>query len=130
MDDKEIEIEVSSPAVGVEIMAPPGMEEMTNQLQGMFQNLGGNRSTTRKLKVKEALKQLTDEEAAECVRKLLAYLGDDPSRNRLANPRLLVCCDPVPARRDEAFFLETFTLDGRAPRKGEVWKNEALAIAP
>jgi ATP-dependent HslUV protease ATP-binding subunit HslU len=46
-------------------MAPPGMEEMTNQLQGMFQNLGGSRSTTRKLKVKEALKQMTDEEAAK-----------------------------------------------------------------
>jgi len=50
-------------AVGVEIMAPPGMEEMTSQLQGMFQNLGGNRRSTRKLKVIDALKQLTDEEA-------------------------------------------------------------------
>jgi len=67
LDDKEIEIEVQSMPVGVEIMAPPGMEEMTSQLQGMFQNLGGNRSTTRKLKVKEALKQLTDEEAAMMV---------------------------------------------------------------
>jgi ATP-dependent HslUV protease ATP-binding subunit HslU len=53
--------------VGVEIMAPPGMEEMTSQLQGMFQNLGGNRSKTRKLKVKDAFKQLTDEEAAKLV---------------------------------------------------------------
>jgi len=65
LDDKEIEIEVQALPVGVEIMAPPGMEEMTSQLQGMFQNLGGNRSTTRKLKVKDALKQLTDEEAAK-----------------------------------------------------------------
>jgi ATP-dependent HslUV protease ATP-binding subunit HslU len=65
LDDKEIEIELSAMPVGVEIMAPPGMEEMTSQLQGMFQNLGGNRSTTRKLKVKDALKQLTDEEAAK-----------------------------------------------------------------
>ena len=65
LDDKEIEIEVQAMPVGVEIMAPPGMEEMTSQLQGMFQNLGGNRSTTRKLKVKDALKQLTDEEAAK-----------------------------------------------------------------
>jgi len=48
-------------------MAPPGMEEMTNQLQGMFQNLGGNRSQTRKLKVKDAFRQLTDEEAAKLV---------------------------------------------------------------
>ena len=64
LDDKEIEVEIQAMAVGVEIMAPPGMEEMTSQLQGMFQNIGGNRSTTRKLKVKDALKQLTDEEAA------------------------------------------------------------------
>jgi ATP-dependent HslUV protease ATP-binding subunit HslU len=65
LDDKEIEIEIQAMPVGVEIMAPPGMEEMTSQLQGMFQNLGGNRRATRKLKVKDALKQLTDEEAAK-----------------------------------------------------------------
>jgi ATP-dependent HslUV protease ATP-binding subunit HslU len=65
LDDKEIEIELQAMSVGVEIMAPPGMEEMTSQLQGMFQNLGGNRTATRKLKVKDALKQLTDEEAAK-----------------------------------------------------------------
>jgi ATP-dependent HslUV protease ATP-binding subunit HslU len=67
LDDREIEIEIQAIPVGVEIMAPPGMEEMTSQLQGMFQNLGGNRSRTRKLKVKDALKQLTDEEAAKMV---------------------------------------------------------------
>jgi ATP-dependent HslUV protease ATP-binding subunit HslU len=65
LDDKEIEVELQAMSVGVEIMAPPGMEEMTSQLQGMFQNLGGNRTATRKLKVKDALKQLTDEEAAK-----------------------------------------------------------------
>ena len=65
LDDKEIEIDVQAMPVGVEIMAPPGMEEMTSQLQGMFQNLGGNRSKTRKLKVKEAFRHLTDEEAAK-----------------------------------------------------------------
>ena len=65
LDDKEIEIEVQSIPVGVEIMAPPGMEEMTSQLQGMFQNLGGNRQRTKKSKVKEALKLLADEEAAK-----------------------------------------------------------------
>ncbi len=67
LDDREIEIEIQAIPVGVEIMAPPGMEEMTNQLQGMFQNLGGNRRRTRKLKVKEALRHLTDEEAAKIV---------------------------------------------------------------
>ncbi len=67
LDDKEIEIEIQALPVGVEIMAPPGMEEMTSQLQGMFQNLGGNRSKTRKLKVKEAFRHLTDEEAAKMV---------------------------------------------------------------
>jgi ATP-dependent HslUV protease ATP-binding subunit HslU len=65
LDDKEIEIEVQAIPIGVEIMAPPGMEEMTSQLQGMFQNLGGNRRKTKKLKVKDAFKLLTDEEAAK-----------------------------------------------------------------
>ena len=65
LDDKEIEIDIQALPVGVEIMAPPGMEEMTSQLQGMFQNLGGNHSKTRKLKVKEAFRHLTDEEAAK-----------------------------------------------------------------
>jgi ATP-dependent HslUV protease ATP-binding subunit HslU len=67
LDDKEIEIDIQATPVGVEIMAPPGMEEMTSQLQGMFQNLGGNRRQTRKLKVKDALRHLTDEEAAKLV---------------------------------------------------------------
>ncbi|MFT5500846.1 MAG: ATP-dependent HslUV protease ATP-binding subunit HslU [Woeseiaceae bacterium] len=65
LDDKEIEVEVQAVPVGVEIMAPPGMEEMTSQLQGMFQNLGGNRQKTKKLKVRDAFKMLTDEEAAK-----------------------------------------------------------------
>jgi len=65
MDDKEIEIEVSSSPLGVEIMAPPGMEEMTSQLQGLFQNIGGGRTRKRKLKIKDALKILQDEEAAK-----------------------------------------------------------------
>jgi ATP-dependent HslUV protease ATP-binding subunit HslU len=67
LDDKEIEVDVQALPMGVEIMAPPGMEEMTSQLQGMFQNLAGNRKKTRKLKVAEALKQLTDDEAARMV---------------------------------------------------------------
>jgi ATP-dependent HslUV protease ATP-binding subunit HslU len=67
LDDKEIEIEVSATPVGVEIMAPPGMEEMTNQLQGLFQNMGGNRTRTRKLRIKDARKLLRDEEAAKMI---------------------------------------------------------------
>jgi ATP-dependent HslUV protease ATP-binding subunit HslU len=67
LDDREIEIEVRAVPVGVEIMAPPGMEEMTQQLQGMFQNLGGGRTRQRKLKIKEALKLLVDEEAAKMI---------------------------------------------------------------
>ncbi len=65
LDDKEIEIDIQAVPIGVEIMAPPGMEEMTSQLQGMFQNLGASRSRTRKLKVDEAFRHLTDEEAAK-----------------------------------------------------------------
>jgi len=67
LDDKEIEIEVSAPSMGVEIMAPPGMEEMTSQLQGMFQNLGGGKRNTRKLPIRQAMKLLIDEEAAKLV---------------------------------------------------------------
>ena len=67
LDDKEIEIELSAAPVGVEIMAPPGMEEMTSQLQSMFQNMGSNRTKERKVKVKEAMKLLLDEEAAKLV---------------------------------------------------------------
>jgi len=67
LDDKEIELELSAAQMGVEIMAPPGMEEMTNQLQSMFQNLGTGQKKKRKMKVKEALKQLEEEEAAKLV---------------------------------------------------------------
>jgi ATP-dependent HslUV protease ATP-binding subunit HslU len=65
LDDKEIEIEVQAIPIGVEIMAPPGMEEMTSQLQGMFQNMGGNQQKTKKLKVKDAMRLLCDEEATK-----------------------------------------------------------------
>ena len=68
LDDKEIDVEVAQPQVGVEIMAPPGMEEMTSQLQNMFSNLGQERKKNRRLKVKEAFKLLTDEEAAALVK--------------------------------------------------------------
>lgn len=67
LDDKEIEIELSAPVMGVEIMAPPGMEEMTSQLQSMFQNLGSDKKKSRKLKIKDAFKQLVEEEAARLV---------------------------------------------------------------
>ncbi|MEM5504988.1 HslU--HslV peptidase ATPase subunit [Shewanella frigidimarina] len=67
LDDKEIEIDVAAPQVGVEIMAPPGMEEMTNQLQGLFQNLGQSTSKRKKLKIKDAYKQLVEDEAAKLV---------------------------------------------------------------
>ena len=67
LDDKEIELDIAAPQMGVESMAPPGMEEMTNQLQGMFQNLAGNTTKKRKLKIKDALKAVTEEEAAKLV---------------------------------------------------------------
>jgi len=67
LDDKEIELELQAPAVGIEIMAPPGMEEMASQLQGMFQNMTGPRARTRKLKIKEAFKLLTEEEAGKLI---------------------------------------------------------------
>ncbi|MDI1278303.1 ATP-dependent protease ATPase subunit HslU [Methylobacter sp.] len=67
LDDKEIEIDVRLAPMGVEIMAPPGMEEMTSQLQGMFQNLGSGKTRSRKMKINKALKVLQDEEASKLV---------------------------------------------------------------
>lgn len=75
LDDKEIEIELTSNSMGVEIMGPPGMEEMTSQLQGMLQNMASDRTRTRRLKVKEALKLVREEEAAK-------LLNDEDLRNR------------------------------------------------
>ncbi|MBH3436369.1 ATP-dependent protease ATPase subunit HslU [Pseudomonas citronellolis] len=67
LDDKEIDIEVADVPAGVEIMAPPGMEEMTNQLQNLFSNMGKGKRKTRKLKVAEAMKLIRDEEAQRLV---------------------------------------------------------------
>ena len=67
LDDKEIEIEVAATQAQMEILAPPGMEELTQQIQGMFQNLGGGRKKLRKLKVREAMRLLAEEEAGRLV---------------------------------------------------------------
>ncbi|MCC6201460.1 MAG: ATP-dependent protease ATPase subunit HslU [Gammaproteobacteria bacterium] len=67
LDEREIEIELEAAHVGVEIMAPPGMEEMTSQLRSMFQNLGSNRKTMRRVKIRKALKLLTEAEAAKLI---------------------------------------------------------------
>jgi len=75
LDDKEVEIEVAVAAPQMEFMAPPGMEDLTSQLQGMFQQMGGGRKRARKMTVAEALKQLTDEEAAR-------LLNDDDIKTR------------------------------------------------
>ena len=68
LDDKEIELETKVAAVGVEIMAPPGMEEMTSQLQGMFQNMGSDKKKTSKLRIDKARSVILDEEAAKLVK--------------------------------------------------------------
>jgi ATP-dependent HslUV protease ATP-binding subunit HslU len=67
LDDKEIDIEVALPAAQMEIFAPPGMEDLTQQIQGMFQNLGGGKKKSRRMRIADALKALTDEEAARLV---------------------------------------------------------------
>lgn len=67
LDDKEIEIDLAATPVGVEIMAPPGMEDMTSQLQNMFSSMNKDKTKKQKLTVKQAFKQLTDEEAAKLV---------------------------------------------------------------
>jgi ATP-dependent HslUV protease ATP-binding subunit HslU len=79
LDDKEIEIEVAAAAPQMEILAPPGMEDLTQQIQGMFQSLGGARRRSRKMRIREALAALTDEEAAKLA-------GDEDLKGRaLAN---------------------------------------------
>ncbi|MCX7199601.1 MAG: ATP-dependent protease ATPase subunit HslU [Proteobacteria bacterium] len=79
LDDKEIEIDVAAVNPQVEIMAPPGMEDLTSQIQGMFQNMGGGRRKTRRLRIREAMQLLTDEEASKLV-------NDDELKQRaLAN---------------------------------------------
>ncbi len=67
LNEKEIEVDVAAASVGVEIMAPPGMEEMTNQLQSMFQNMSSGQTKKRKMKIKDALKILIEDEAAKLV---------------------------------------------------------------
>jgi ATP-dependent HslUV protease ATP-binding subunit HslU len=67
LDDKEIDIEVATPSAQMEILAPPGMEELTQQIQGMFQNLGGGRKKTKRMKIREAYKVLIEEEASKLV---------------------------------------------------------------
>ena len=67
LDEREVEMEVSAPGVGVEIVSPPGMEDLTSQLQGMFQNISGARTRTRKMAVKAALALLGDEEAGKMI---------------------------------------------------------------
>jgi len=79
LDEREIEVEVSATPIGVEIMAPPGMEEMTSQLQGMFQNMAGSRTRTRKLRIRDAHRLLSDEEAAKMIN------DDDIKQSALEN---------------------------------------------
>lgn len=67
LDDKEIELDLSAPVPTMEILAPPGMEELTTQLQGLFQNLGGRRTRRKKLKIREAMQILTEEEASKLI---------------------------------------------------------------
>ena len=83
LDEREIEVELSVPAIGIEIMAPPGMEEMTSQLQSMFHNLGGARTRTRRLRVRDAFKLLTEEEAGKLINEddLKSRAVDDVEQN-------------------------------------------------
>ncbi|MCP4411710.1 MAG: ATP-dependent protease ATPase subunit HslU, partial [Gammaproteobacteria bacterium] len=78
LDEKEIEIAITGPSVGIEIMAPPGMEEMTNQLQGMFQNMSPKNAKQRKIKIKNAFKLLSEEEAEKLI-------NMDDLKNRAVN---------------------------------------------
>jgi ATP-dependent HslUV protease ATP-binding subunit HslU len=67
LDEKEIEVDVAQPTASMEIFAPPGMEDLTQQIQGMFQHMGGGKKQTRKMKIRDALKALAEEEAAQFI---------------------------------------------------------------
>lgn len=67
LDDKEVDVEIAAPSMHAEIFAPPGMEELTQQIQGMFQNIGNSKKKERRLRISEALRLLTDEEAAKLI---------------------------------------------------------------
>ena len=101
LDERELEIELSGPAVGVEIMAPPGMEEMTSQLQNMFQNLGGGRTRTRRLRIRDAFKLLTEEEAGKLINEddLKSRAVEDVEQNGIV---FLDEIDKVSRRSDRA----------------------------
>jgi ATP-dependent HslUV protease ATP-binding subunit HslU len=83
LDDKQIEVELSGAAVGVEIMAPPGMEELTSQLQGMFQNMSGGRTRLKKMSVKDSFRVLSEEEAAKLINEedMKTHALDDVEQN-------------------------------------------------
>ncbi len=67
LDEKEIEVDVAQPNMGMEIFAPPGMEDLTQQIQGMFQHMGSSKKQTRKMKIRDALKALTEEAATQFI---------------------------------------------------------------
>ena len=91
LDDKEVDIEVSVPGMSAEILAPPGMEELTGQLQSMFQNIGGGKKKSRKLKISEAIRLLADEEAA----KLVNEEELNPEALRMAEQNGIVFLDEI-----------------------------------
>ena len=101
LDEREVEIELSAPAIGVEIMAPPGMEEMTDQLQSMFQNLGGGKTRTRRLRIRDAFRLLTEEEAGKLINEedLKTSAVDDVEQNGIV---FLDEIDKVSRRSDRA----------------------------
>ena len=99
LDDKEIELDLAAPAPAMEIFAPPGMEELTTQLQGVFQNLGGRRTRKKKLKIREAMQILTDEEAGKLVNE--EELKAEAMRNMEANGIVFLDeIDKIAARAD------------------------------
>jgi ATP-dependent HslUV protease ATP-binding subunit HslU len=86
LDDKDIEVEVAVSSPQMEIMAPPGMEDLTSQIQGMFQQIGGGRRKVKRMKVPEALRQLTDEEAAKLINDDDIQSAPDAMQSRTKSP--------------------------------------------
>jgi ATP-dependent HslUV protease ATP-binding subunit HslU len=99
LDDKEIELDLAAPSPAMEIFAPPGMEELTTQLQGVFQNLGGRRTRKKRLRIREALQVLTDEEAGKLINE--EELKAEAMRNMEANGIVFLDeIDKIAARSD------------------------------
>jgi ATP-dependent HslUV protease ATP-binding subunit HslU len=111
LDDKEIEIEVAAAQASMEIFAPPGMEDLTQQIQGMFQNLGGGKKRQRKMKIRDAMKSLADQQKlVDNFRSTNKALGIDTRKLEEARAKVKQIADQMAATAVPTVKMQTFSL--------------------